>query len=296
AHHVGLVAPWDRDEDRAEDLFPREAPIVPDVGEHRRLYVVTLREWAVAGRWPADDRARVLLARALLDVAHDLFELLPAHDGAHIARFIEGVADLHLRELPGELVHERVEHGLAHEQARARRARLPLPREAHRGDHALGGALVVGIGEEDLRALAAELERHGDDAVGGEPKDRLTGLGGAGDRDLHHERMLGERSPDLFARSGHDVEHALRQMPLADPREREDRERSVRGWLEHHGVAGEQRGRDLPRRNEDGDVPGNNRGYDTERFTSRVREHRFAERDRLALDLTAQSAEVPEKV
>src|SRR3954463_6375357 len=108
--------------------------------------------------------------------------------------------------------------------------------------------------------------------------------------------MLRERGPDLIPGTGDDVEHALRQMARADLRERERRERRVRGGLQHDGVARDERGRDLPRRDEDRDVPWHDRGDDAERLAQGVREPVLSEGDRLALQLSAQATEVAEEV
>ena len=68
--------------------------------------------------------------------------------------------------LLGELGEEVVEDVGVQEQARAGRARLALAREAHRRDDAVDDPVLVGVGIDDGRALAAELERHRHDAVG----------------------------------------------------------------------------------------------------------------------------------
>src|SRR5207237_8559140 len=135
-------------------------------------------------RWPpADDGSRALLLRAFVDVAADALELLAAHDRAHVARLVERVADLHLRKLRGQPLEERVEDALVHEEARSHGARLALARETHPGDDAGRGLVAVGVGEHDLRALASELDGDGQDAVGRETEDRLSGLGVSGERD-----------------------------------------------------------------------------------------------------------------
>ena len=108
--------------------------------------------------------------------------------------------------------------------------------------------------------------------------------------------MFRERRPDLLTGARHNVEDAFRQMPLAEACERECRERRVRRRLQHDGIPGDQRGGHLPRADQDRDVPRHDRGNDTPRLAARVREHVLAERDRLALELTAKPTEVAEQI
>ncbi len=182
------------------------------------------------------------------------------------------------------------------EEPRAGGAGLALTREAHGGDDAVGGAVAVSVGKQDLRTLSAELERDRDDPIGREAKDLLTCLGIPGEGDLSDEGVLRERRSDLTSRPRDDVEDSLRKVRLTDLRELEHREWRVRRRLEHHRVPREERRRDLPCGNEDGDVPRDDRCDDPERLTSRVREHLLAEWDGLALELTAEPAEVAEHV
>src|SRR5207253_10187888 len=163
-------------------------------------------------------------------------------------------------------------------------------------EDSVDGLFVVGVREEDLRTLAAELERYGDDAVGRETEDRLSRIGRTGERDLRNERVDRKWRPDLVAGPGDDVQYASGQVLRADARERERGERRVRRRLEHDGVPGDERRRDLPRGDEDRHVPRHDRGDDAERLAPRIREHRLAERDSLALQLAAKAPEVAEHV
>src|SRR2546428_526784 len=124
-----------------------------------------------------------------------------------------------------------------------------------------------------------------------EPDDALELLA-AHDR-AHVARFI-KRSPDLVTGARDNVEDALRQMLLAEAGECERGERRVLRRLQDDGVPGDERRRDLPRADEDRNVPRHDRGDDAERLAPRVREHRLAERDRLALQLASQATEVPE--
>src|SRR5438046_2947632 len=74
------------------------------------------------------------------------------------------------------------------------------------------------------------------------------------------------------------------------------RERGVCRRLQHDGVSGAERGRHLPRRDQDRHVPGDDRRDDAVRLASRIREHLLSERNGLALQLAAEAAEVAEDV
>ena len=107
---------------------------------------------------------------------------------ADVGRLVERVAELQRLGLASQLVEEAVEDVGVQEQARARGAGLALPGEAHAGDDAVDHPVLVGVGIDDRRALAAELQRHRHDALGGGAHDDLADLGRAGERQLAHQR------------------------------------------------------------------------------------------------------------
>ena len=93
----------------------------------------------------------------------------------------DGIADLQGPELRGELGQEGFEDRAMEEQSRPRRARLPLAGDTHPRNDAVHRASVVCIRKDDRRALAAELERHRDDAIRRRVHDKLADLGGPGE-------------------------------------------------------------------------------------------------------------------
>src|SRR6185503_18582375 len=121
------------------------------------LHVIALGQPALLRRHASDHRPRALLMRTLVDETRDAVELLPAHDRAHVVRLVERIADLEFAQLRRKLLEERVEHALVQEETRSCGAGLALPRETHRRDDAVRRLFSVGVREEDLRALAAEL-------------------------------------------------------------------------------------------------------------------------------------------
>ena len=61
---------------------------------------------------------------------------------------------------------------------------------------AAAAALQVGVGEDHVGRLAAQLERDALDRLRRAGGDAAADLGRAGERDLGHVRVLDERSPD----------------------------------------------------------------------------------------------------
>ena len=61
------------------------------------------------------------------------------------------------------------------------------------GQRALDRGVEVGVGEDDVRVLAAELERHALDRGRRRAHDVLADLGRAGERELVHARVRGQR-------------------------------------------------------------------------------------------------------
>ena len=84
------------------------------------------------------------------------------------------------------------------------------------------GRSEVGVGEDDVGRLAAELERHPLDRRRGPGRDPAADLGRAGEGDLGDVGVLDEPLPADAAGPGDDVEHALGQPGLErDPLELE---------------------------------------------------------------------------
>ncbi len=116
--------------------------------------------------------------------------------------------------------------------------------------------LEVGVGEHDVRALAAQLERDALDRRRRARRDRAPDLGRAGEGDLGHVGVVDEALAALAARPGDDLDHALGQAGLErELGEAQGGERRQLGRLEHHRVAGRQRRAHLPRGDGQREVP-----------------------------------------
>ena len=129
------------------------------------------------------------------------------------------------------------------------------------------GGPEVGVGEDDVRRLAAELERHPLDRRRGPGRDPAPDLGRAGEGDLGDVGVLDQPLPADAAGPGDDVEHALGQPGLErDPLELDRAQRRQLGRLEDDRVAGGERRRDLPGGDRQREVPGHDQADDAERL------------------------------
>ena len=156
------------------------------------------------------------------------------------------------------------------EQARAGDARLTGRGEDAR-DHALDRVVEVRVVEHDVRRLAAKLHADALQPARRGFVDALAGGVRAGERDLADERMLDQSGADVGAEAGDDVDDAGRESGLLDQlHELERRRRRELRRLDHHGVAGSQRRRQLPRHQQQRRVPRNDGRDDAKRLVAGV--------------------------
>ena len=116
-----------------------------------------------------------------------------------------------LRDL-GELLDEPVVDALFDEDAAAGDAHLAGME--HRGavQGAAHRAVEVRIGEDDVRALAAQLQPDLLQRVGGHAHDLFTGARVARERDHVDVGVLNQLGPRCAARADHEVHDALREL------------------------------------------------------------------------------------
>ena len=173
------------------------------------------RRWRRARAPSADTRNRCLRGGALYrhgrvlgDVGGDGLPVLRGDERAHLGSFVEGVSDL--KPSTAGCIRERKSSKtlLLDEDARAGAAVLPGVAEDGGGGFA-GGLLQVGVGEDNVRRLAAQLQRYPLYGAGGALGDPLTHLGRAREGYLRDVGMLDEALPDLAPRPYDDVHDAL---------------------------------------------------------------------------------------
>ena len=272
ANRLGLVAEREHGGDRSEHLLPGDAVLRGDRRQHCRREPVarTIRRLS-----PERDRRLAVQERA------DGLALLGGDQRSHLGPLVERVADAHRLHLPLEELEEAIEHALLHEDPRARAAILPRVAE-HRKRRGSGGGLDVGVGEDHVRRLAPELQRHPLDRTGGTGGDRAPNLGRAGEGDLGDVRMLDEALPARAAGTNDDVDDAVRHPGLrGELGEAQRRQRRELGGLEHDGVAGGERRSELPRGDRQREVPRGDQTNDAQRLANGERLP-TGNRDRLA--------------
>ena len=176
------------------------------------------------------------------------------------------------------------------QQPAARRARLPGVLHDRVDDHR-DRRVEIGVGEHDLRTLAAELERHRAVALRRFLRDQRAGRRRAGERQVVDARMLREREPGLAAEPGDDVERAVGEAgagrELGDAQERQAR---VLGRLDDARVARRERAAHAAPEDLHRVVPRDDVAGDAVRLAPR--QHRVAGRvgNRLAVQLVGRAA------
>ena len=182
------------------------------IGEHRRLdeeaAIAHVRRASAAAR-----DGRTLLLRAL-DGGQDHVVLRAADHRADLGVEVGRVTDAQRRRTVDEAVDEGVVDVVVDEEARARFAHLALMKEGAE-ERAVDGDVEVRIRADDVRRLAAELERHLLDGGCGSGEDLAAGGGGPGEGDLVHVGVLDELDARVDAVAGHHVEHAPGSSPVS---------------------------------------------------------------------------------
>ena len=155
----------------------------------------------------------------------------------------------------------------------------------------------VGVGEDDVRALAAQLEGGALERVGGRLLDDLGRIDVAGEGDLVDVGMRDQGGAGRLAEAVDDVDDAGGEAgldgQLADP---QGGQRRLLGGLHHDGVAAGQGRAPLPGEHQQREVPGDDLADDADRLAQRVRQEAAAHRDGLALDLVGPAGVVAQRV
>ena len=153
-------------------------------------------------------------------------------------------ADLDLAGVLGDALDDLVVRALLHVQPRAGGAALAMVEE-DRVRRAGDRGLHVGVGEHDVRRLAAELERHLLQVAGRRLDDQLADLGRAGERHLVDVVVRGKRGAGVSPKPV-----TMLTTPSGSPASEDQlaqaqrRQRRLLGRLEHHrAAAGERRAR-----------------------------------------------------
>src|SRR6185503_5798521 len=179
-YRLGLVLERDDRDDRPEDLLLGHAHRVVHLREHRRRIEGAVAVERVAAGYYLD----AFLAAGLDEAVH-LVAVRLRDERAHLRLLVERVAGLHPARRLREAVDDRVVERLLDEDPRARVAAL-AGRVVDRIDGARDRGVEVGVGEEDVRALTAELERDALHRLGAKPHDLRARPRRAREGDLVH--------------------------------------------------------------------------------------------------------------
>src|SRR5215208_3781777 len=247
-------------DDGTEDLFSCHLIVVRDRGENDRR----IPEPGALRRLAPDRHGRVFG-----DVCGDSLAVVGGDQRSHLRLLVKRVPDpetlyhgLHERE-------ELVEGAFLDQDARASAAILPGVTEDGDGRRS-GGLLQVGVGEDHVRGLAAQLQ--GDALYGacGSCHNTLADLRRTSEGDLGDVRVLDEPLPDLSPRTDDDVDDTLGNtcfegyaLELQGTQRRELRR------LEDERVARREGRGHFPARYGERKVPRDDQAYDAEWFAER---------------------------
>ena len=181
---------------------------------------------------------------------------------------LQRVADRPRLEALDEVLDQVVANRAVDQQSRSGRAVLAHVHEPREED-LLGDAVQLGrIGEHDLRALAAHLERDFlEVALRGVVQELAAGLRRTGERHHVDVHVPPECLAGVGSRPRHDVEDAVRQPGLRrDLGHPKRRHRRQPGGLDDQAVAGREGRGGLPGRHQQGEVPGDHRPHHADRL------------------------------
>jgi hypothetical protein len=271
----------------------------PRIGAHAR-HDRRLAEEPVRVRTFRQPVAAVHQLRAVvlshLQIVQRRIELLAVDRGPDVGRRIARIADLQLLRPRAQAIEEGLDDRLFDDRAAGGGAALSR-RVERRVQHAVDRHVEIRVRQHDRRILAAHFELHASEALRADLRDAAADGVGSGERDGAHLRIRHERIAHVAAAAGDEIEHAFRNAGFVqDFDEFHAGERRLRRGLDHDGVAGHQRRRELPRRDRDGEVPRRDQRDDAERLTDGVHEDaRPLGRNRVAREARAFAREIFEQ-
>src|SRR5450830_91199 len=275
---------------RAEDFFADDGHVIAAIGEHGRRDKGALGEFTGGQAFATTQQARAFFL-ALGDVAQHAFHMGEADQGAEVGVLVFRVADADPRHTLDDLGFESGFQMARHKHTGAIGADLAGAVEVghHRG---VGGAVEVGVVENDQRRLAAQFHGHVlERRAGSAGHDFLAGVGAAGEGDFLDARVLGQPGADFTAAAGQNVEHAVRYAGRGvDLGQFQGGQRSDFNGLEDHRVAGGQGRGGFPQGDLDRVVPRADTGDHAQRLATGVDERSGAQRDLLAFDRRHQAS------
>ena len=181
--------------------------------------------------------------------------MLGGDERTGLGPFVEAVAEADRVGPSGDLVDDPIVDGLLDEEPAAGGADLARVEE-RAGDDVVDRGVEVGVGEDDVGALAAELEGDLLHVDRGAAEQGPPGLDAAGQRDQVDVRAVRQRLADPAAGPENEVDDAFRNAGFLQEMGQADRRQWCHvGRLHDDGVAGRERRGDLPAHLEEWIVP-----------------------------------------
>ena len=132
-------------------------------------------------------------------------------------------------------------------------------------DAAFDGEVEVGVVQHDHGILAAQFQRAMLETLRGRGANDAADRGRTGQRNGPHLRMLHQRPAHLRTESADNVDHAFGDARIGQRAHQVvSGERRVLRRLDHAGVAADDGGKQLPRRNRHGEIPRRNHAADAD--------------------------------
>ncbi len=164
-------------------------------------------------------------------------------------------------------------------------------------ERARDSRVEVGVGEDDVRAFAAEFEGRAFERLSGLALDDLGGVDVAGEGDLVDVRVPDECRAGGFTKAVEQVDHARRESRLdgqfADAERRQGR---LLGGLHHDRVAAGERRAPLPSEHQKREIPRDDLTDDADRLSQGIREEAAAHRHGAAFHLVRPTGVIAERV
>ena len=214
-------------------------------------------------------------------VARHAVQLLLADERSEIGPVVDAGADAQRPGVAGDVFEDAIVRRLFDEDPRSGRAHLSLVVEDRRRSGARR-ALHVGVGQDDVRRLATELQRQLLQVARRGANEDPADLRRTGERHLVHAVVGGEGRARGLAKAGHEVDDARGNARLlAQLDEADGAERRLFSGLEHDRATGGKRRRQLPRRHLKREVPRRDLTAHADRLPARVRQVALRARPRL---------------
>src|SRR5215472_15742735 len=283
----GLVAERRHGDDGTEDLFLAQPGCVVDTVEDRGFDVVAVVV-AGAGKLVAAGNQPEPVVHAELDVFLDHALLGGGDQRPHVGGRLRRMPDL---DLPRQFRHagqELLVDALLHEQARGGAARLAGVAE-HPEDGGAGCRLDVGVVEDQVRGLAAQLQADALHLHAGLGPDPLARPGLAREGDLVNLLAGDDLRAHDGSRARHQVQHSFRNPGLLDRlHQLVGRGRRVARRLDHDRAAGGDGGSDLPRGLRQGEVPGRDHADHAHGLLDQIDRGAAGQREALTVELAGE--------